>query len=132
MPQLYYNLALSHARVKSYGVAIQLLNQFNRIKPHQSKTYELLGDFYYQLGEWDRALGLYARAVESAENKAAIAAKIKKVEDRLPKSKPAEGKKEEEKEDKFSLQTCLQDLTLDAELGTVPACHRPGKRIASD
>ncbi len=120
MPQLYYNLALSHARMKSYGVAIQLLNQFNRIKPHQAKTYELLGDFYYQLGEWDRSLSLYSRGLEFAENKAGITLKIKKVEERLPKPKSTEGKKEEDREEKFSLQTCLQDLTAEAELGIYP------------
>ena len=118
MPQLHYNLALSHARVKSYATAIQLLNRFNRIKPDQPKTYELLGDFYYQTGEWDRSLTLYSRALELAENKSLISGKIKKVEDRLPKAKPVDGKKEDEKEDRFNLQSCLQDLTLEAELGS--------------
>ncbi len=120
MPQLYYNLALSHARVKSYSTAIHLLNQFNRIKPDQAKTFELLGDFYYQLGEWDRAISLYERSMEFSDNKIVIANKLKKVEERLPKSKVTEPKKEEDKEDKFTLQTCLQDLTLDAELGRFP------------
>ena len=120
MPQLHYNLALSHARIKSFDTAIRILNHFNRIKPNQSKTYELLGDFYYQLGEWDRAVSLYGRALEFAQNKMIISTKLKKVEDRLPKSKPAEGKKEEDKEDRFSLQTCLQDITLEAELGIFP------------
>ena len=119
MPQLHYNLALSHARVKSYGTAIQLLNRFNRIKPDQSKTYELLGDFYFQLGEWDRSLSLYGRALELAENKGVIATKLKKVEDRLPRPKiSTDGKKEEEREEKFNIQSCLQDLTLEAELGS--------------
>jgi ATP-dependent Clp protease ATP-binding subunit ClpC len=117
MPQLYYNLALSHARVKSYGAAIELLNRFNRIKPNQAKTYELLADFYFQTGEWDRALNLYNRALQFAENKPAISLKIRKVEDRVPKPKAGEGKKEEEREEKFNLQSCLQDLTLEAELG---------------
>jgi ATP-dependent Clp protease ATP-binding subunit ClpC len=117
MPQLYYNLALSHARMKSFHTAIRLLNQFNRIKPDQSKTYELLGDFYYQLGEWDRALHLYHRASELADNKSVLTTKLKKVEDRLPKQKAGDPKKEEEREEKFTLQTCLQDLTLEAELG---------------
>ncbi|MCI0416996.1 AAA family ATPase [bacterium] len=129
MPQLYYNLALSHARVKSYSTAIHLLNQFNRIKPDQAKTYELLGDFYYQLGEWDRALSLYERSMEFSDNKIVITNKVKKVEDRLPKSKVAEAKKEEDKEDKFTLQTCLQDLTLDAELGRFPQVIGRDKEI---
>jgi ATP-dependent Clp protease ATP-binding subunit ClpC len=120
MPQLYYNLALSHARIKSYSTAIHLLNQLNRIKPNQPKTYELLGDFYYQIGEWDRSLRLYARALEFTDNKAGIELKLKKVEDRLPKPK-TDSKKDEEKEDKFSVQSCLQDLTLDAELGRFQA-----------
>src|SRR3990170_5231260 len=38
MPQLYYNLALSHARVRSYRTGIHLLNQLNRIRPNQWKT----------------------------------------------------------------------------------------------
>ncbi len=117
MPQLYYNLALSHARLKSFRTSIHLLNQLNRIRPDQSRTYELLGDFYYQLSEWDRALSLYERAVEFADDRTIVPAKIKKVEDRLPKPKQIEGKKDEEKEEKFSLQSCLQDITLEAELG---------------
>jgi ATP-dependent Clp protease ATP-binding subunit ClpA len=56
--------------------------------------------------------------LELAENKIDIAAKIKRLEDKVPNSK--EGQKEEEKEDKFSIQNCLQDLNLEAELGNFP------------
>lgn len=115
MPQLYYNLALSYARVKSYPAAIRLLNQLNRIKPNQTKTFDLLGDFYFHLGDLERSMILYQKAMELADNKVDIAGKMKRLEDKLPKNK--EGKKEEEKEDRFSIQNCLHDLTLEAELG---------------
>ncbi len=117
MPQLYYNLALSHARIKNYSVAIQLLNQLNRIKPDQSKTYELLADFYCQLGEWDHSVDLYERAMALTENKSVISTKLKKAEERLTPLKSSDVRKEEDKEEKFSVQSCLQDLTLEAELG---------------
>jgi ATP-dependent Clp protease ATP-binding subunit ClpC len=115
MPQLYYNLALSYARLKSYNSAIRLLNQLNRIKPNQAKTFDLLGDFYFHLNDWDRCMALYQKAMELAENKADISGKIRRLEEKLPKTK--DGKKEEEKEDRFSIQNCLQDLTMEAELG---------------
>lgn len=116
MPQLYYNLALSYARLKSYPSAIRILNQLNRMKPNQTKTFDLLGDFYFHMGDWERSMILYQKAMELAENKQEITGKIRRLEDKLPKNK--DGKKEEEKEDKFSIQNCLQDLTLEAELGS--------------
>jgi ATP-dependent Clp protease ATP-binding subunit ClpC len=119
MPQLFYNLALSYARVKSYPAAIQLLNQLNRIRPDQDKTFELLGDFYLQAGDVERALNHYEKALDLVEDKTALSAKIRRIEERLPRGKQEESKKEkeEEKEDKAYIQNCLQDLTLQAELG---------------
>ncbi|PWT91618.1 MAG: hypothetical protein C5B54_04970 [Acidobacteria bacterium] len=114
MPQLYYNLALSHARLSDYISGIHLLNQLNRIKPGQSKTFELLGDFYTHLEQCERAMILYRKALELSDNKTAISTKMKKVEEKLPKTK-VEVKKEED--EKFSIHDCLQDLTLEAELG---------------
>lgn len=116
MPQLFYNLALSYARLGFYRNGIHLLNQLNRVKPNQTKTFELLGDFHFHLADFERCHTMYQRALELAENKIPIAAKMQKLEDKLPKAK-TEGKKEEEKEDRFSIHNCLQDLTLEAELG---------------
>lgn len=119
MPQLYYNLALSHARLKSYRTSIQLLNQLNRIKPGQAKTFELLGDFYFQLADWERSAALYQKALDLSDSKPLIAAKMKRLEEKLPRAKTdIKKEKEEDKEDKFSVQSCLQDLTLEAELGS--------------
>ncbi len=120
MPQLYYNLALSYARLNEHRKGIRLLNRLNRIKPGQPKTYELLGDFYFHLTDWERAYTLYRQAYELAESKSVIEAKMKKVEERVPKLK-TEARKEDEKEEKFSIQSSLQDLTLDAELGKFSA-----------
>jgi len=116
MPQLYYNLALSYARLKSYKTGVHFLNQVNRLKPNQSKTYELLGDFYFQLGDCERSVLLYQKAIELSENKLLLESKLKKVEEKFPRARP-ETKKEEDKEEKFSLNTVLLDLTLEAELG---------------
>lgn len=115
MPQLYYNLALSYARLKSYPQAIRLLNQLNRIKPNHTKTFDLLGDFYFHLNDWERSMILYRKALELTENKDDLQNKIGKLEEKAPQNK--ESKKEEEREDKFSIQNCLQDLNLEAELG---------------
>lgn len=118
MPQLFYNLALSYAKLNACRTGIQILNQLNRIKPGQFKTFELMGDLYVQQSEWDRAQMLYLRAMELADNKAPIAGKLKKLEGRV--QRPAlqgDGKKDEDREEKFSIQNCLQDLTLEAELG---------------
>jgi ATP-dependent Clp protease ATP-binding subunit ClpC len=120
MPQLYYNLALSYARLNEHRKGIRLLNKLNRVKPGQAKTYELLGDFYFHLGELERAYSLYRKASEITDSKGAIEAKLKKVEERVPKLK-ADARKEDEKEEKFSIQSCLQDLTLDAESGKFSA-----------
>ncbi|HSP06604.1 MAG TPA: AAA family ATPase, partial [Acidobacteriota bacterium] len=118
MPQLFYNLALSYAKLNACRTGIQILNQLNRIKPGQFKTFELLGDLYLQLSDWDRAQALYARALELADNKAPLVAKLKKLEDKVQRPKSTgDAKKDEEREDKFSIQNCLQDLTLEAELG---------------
>ena len=65
MPQLYYNLALSYARLNEHRKGIRLLNKLNRVKPGQAKTYELLGDFYFHLGELERAYSLYRKASET-------------------------------------------------------------------
>ncbi|HSE43177.1 MAG TPA: AAA family ATPase [Acidobacteriota bacterium] len=116
MPQLYYNLALSYARLNEHRKGIHLLNRLNRVRPNQTKTYELLGDFYFHLAEWDRSLSLYRRAFELSDNKSAIEAKIKKTEEKTGKSR-SEHRKEDEKEEKFSITSCLQDLTVEAELG---------------
>ena len=67
----------------------------------------------------DRALALYRHAFELSDNKAAIETKIKKIEEKTAKIK--ESRKEDEKEEKFSIQSCLQDLTVDAELGKFQA-----------
>ncbi len=120
MPQLYYNLALSYARLNEHRKGIRLLNRLNRVKPGQAKTYELLGDFYFHLGELERAYSLYRKAYEITDSKGVIESKLKKVEERVPKLK-ADARKEDEKEEKFSIQSCLQDLTLDAELGKFSA-----------
>lgn len=118
MPQLFYNLALSYAKLNACRTGIQILNQLNRIKPGQFKTYELLGDLYFQQGEWDRAQALYGRAMDLSENKAPLTAKMKRLEDKVQRPRPpADGKKEDDREDKFSILHCLQDLTLEAELG---------------
>ena len=119
MPQLFYNLALSYGRIQSYRTAIRLLNHLNRIRPGQAKTFELLGDFYYQLGEWDRSMLMYRRAFDLAEDRITIAEKMKRLENRVPRAKPAETKKEkeEEKDERFSIQNCIVDLTVEAELG---------------
>jgi ATP-dependent Clp protease ATP-binding subunit ClpC len=118
MPQLFYNLALSYARLGQFRNGIRLLNQLNRVKPSQAKTFELLGDLYSQLSDWERSVSMYQKAHDLAENKLAVTAKLKKLEEKLPKLKQSsDGKKDDEKEDKFSIQNCLQDLTLEAELG---------------
>lgn len=129
MPQLFYNLALSYARLKEYRAGIHVLNRLNRIKPNQAKTFELLGDSYFQFADWDRAQAMYQKAYEVGDNKAAVMAKIKKVEEKLPRPRPKEGKREEEKEDKFSIHSCLQDLTLEAELGQFNAVLGREKEI---
>ena len=106
MPQLFYNLALSYARVNAFDSAIQLLNQLQRIKPGQAKTFELLADFHFQAGELERAATLYHRALELAENKQPLLAKINKLEERNHKPRPAvEQKKEEGKEERFLVQS---------------------------
>ena len=38
MPQLFYNLAFSYAKLNACRTGIQILNQLNRIKPGQFKT----------------------------------------------------------------------------------------------
>ena len=58
---------------------------------------------------------LYHKALELTENKVDLQNKIGKLEEKAPQNK--ESKKEEEREDKFSIQNCLQDLNLEAELG---------------
>jgi ATP-dependent Clp protease ATP-binding subunit ClpC len=116
MPQLYYNLALSYARLNEHYKGIHLLNRLNRIRPVLPKTYELLGDFYFHLTDWERALSLYRRAHQLSDNKSVIENKIKKIEEKTGKTK-TEARKEEEKEERFSIQSCLQDLTAEAELG---------------
>jgi ATP-dependent Clp protease ATP-binding subunit ClpC len=120
MSQLHYNLALSYARLNEHRKGIQLLNKLNRIRPNQPKTYELLGDFYFHLAEWERALTFYRRAFDLSDTNAAIETKIKRVEEKTAKTK-SESRKEDEKEERFSIQSCLQDLTNDAELGKFQA-----------
>lgn len=118
MPQLFYNLALSYAKLNACRTGIQILNQLNRVKPGLFKTFELLGDLYFQISEWDRAQAHYYHASELADNKAPLTAKIKRLEEKLPRPRAVpDGKKEDEREEKFSVQNCLQDLTLEAELG---------------
>lgn len=121
MPQLFYNLALSYARLREHNAAIHLLNRLNRIKPGQPKTFELLGDFYFHLGDWERSMALYQKAYELSENKINVMGKMKKLEERIPKNRAKDAKKEEDKEEKFSLQSCMLDLTLEAELGNFTA-----------
>lgn len=129
MPQLYYNLALSHARLNNYPHAIQLLNQLNRIKPNQSKTFELLADFYFHLNDYERSSIFYQKAFGLSDNKTAVVSKIKRLEEKYPKAKTQEYRKEDEKEEKFSIQSCLQDLTLEAELGNFPPVHGRDKEL---
>jgi ATP-dependent Clp protease ATP-binding subunit ClpC len=115
MPQLFYNLALTYGRLREYRNAIALLNRLTRIKPNQPKTFELLGDFYFNLGEWERSSALYQKAAGLTENKTALQGKMARSEEKIQKPKGGETKKEEE--ERFSVHSCLQDLTLEAELG---------------
>lgn len=119
MPQLFYNLALSYGRNQSYKSAIRLLNHLNRIRPGQAKTFELLGDFYFHLAEWDRSMLMYRKAFDLSEHRTTIAEKIRRLESKVPRVKPSDARKEkeEEKEERFSVQNCLVDLTVEAELG---------------
>ncbi|HET6267698.1 MAG TPA: ATP-dependent Clp protease ATP-binding subunit, partial [Acidobacteriota bacterium] len=109
------NLALTYARLREYRTGIALLNQLTRIKPNQPKTFELLGDFYFNLGEWERSSAFYQKAAGLTENKTALQGKIARSEEKIQKPKAGETKKEEE--ERFSVHSCLQDLTLEAELG---------------
>ncbi len=118
MPQLFYNLALSYGRNQSYKTAIRLLNHLNRIRPGQAKTFELLGDFYFHLGEWDRSMLMYQNALDLSEDRTTVTEKIRRLESRVSGVKPADARKEkEEKEERFSVQNCIVDLTVEAELG---------------
>ena len=99
MPQLYYNLALSYARLNEHRKGIHILSKLSRIRPNQPKTYELLGDFYFHLTEWERALSLYRRAFEFSDNKINIETKIKKIEEKTGKTKTEAGKKMKKRKD---------------------------------
>jgi len=119
IPQLFYNLALSYGRNQSYKTAIRLLNHLNRIRPGQAKTFELLGDFYFHLAEWERSMLMYRNAFDLSQDRSTVAEKIRRLESRLPKVRQSDARKEkeEEKEERFSVQNCIVDLTVEAELG---------------
>ncbi len=72
---------------------------------------------------------MYQKAYEVAENKNRCNGQVEEVEEKIPRTRPKEGKREEEKEDKFSIHSCLQDLTLEAEIGRFGAVLGRDKEI---
>jgi ATP-dependent Clp protease ATP-binding subunit ClpC len=63
MPQLHYNLALAHARLKNLDKAISLLSSLVSEHPELDRGFELLGDLLGMKGDQPGAQRMYDRAL---------------------------------------------------------------------
>lgn len=115
MPQLYYNLSIVYSKLNLVDKAIKTIRKLIIRDTDNQKAYEMLGDLYAKIQQWQHAKALYERSEQISSNEV-VRKKIKKMEENL-KSIKQSGEKKEQAQELQELEKIIIDMNLQAELG---------------
>jgi len=115
MPQLYYNLSIVYSKLNLIDKAIKVIRKLIIRDSENQKAYEMLGDLYSRLQEWQHAILLYERSEEISPNET-VKKKIKKLEEAIKSSKSTSEKKEQAQEMQ-EIEKIIIDMNAQAEFG---------------
>ncbi len=115
----YYQLCLAYTKKGQPDRAIESLRKLSERFPQQRKTFELLGDLFFEQENFTRALLMYDRALELERGLGVIERKRERVVERIDEGRRSPREALARARTRGSARTVefLSDMTREAELG---------------